>query len=182
MEPEEHKHKKEEMSEPKGSEHAQKSKTSKEVLGHENPKDFHKAKLSDKKEEKKEKSRAGSAKLAVIRIRNIVGATGAVRDTLKMLRLYNKNSCTILDNNKINLGMLGKIKDYVTYGEIDAETESLLQQKRGKKDKEGKMKKHFHLHPPRGGFERKGIKHSYAQGGALGYRGSKMNQLVKKMV
>jgi len=36
------------------------------------------------------------------------------------------------------------------------------------------------LHPPRGGFE--GIKRSYREGGALGYRGAEINALLARMV
>ena len=40
----------------------------------------------------------------------------------------------------------------------------------------------FRLSPPRKGHERGGIKKPYAVGGALGYRGSKINELIGKMV
>jgi large subunit ribosomal protein L30 len=123
-----------------------------------------------------------AGKIAVIRIRNVVGASGAIRDTLKMLRLHKKCACSIVERSESCLGMLNKVKDYTTYGEIDDETLKMLKDKRARKDKEGKPKQHFHLHPPRGGFERKGVKHSYTQGGALGYRGSKINELIKKML
>lgn len=123
-----------------------------------------------------------AGKIAVIFIRNTTRADRVPRDTLEMLRLHKKYTCVVLENNPGNLGMVKKVKDYVAYGEIDDNTISLLEQKRGKKDKEGKLKKDFHLHPPKGGFERKGIKHSYTQGGALGYRGEKINILIKKMV
>jgi large subunit ribosomal protein L30 len=121
-------------------------------------------------------------KIAVILIRNITGSSGEIRDTLTMLRLDKKLSCSLVENSPISLGMLNKVKDYTAYGEIDDETRKMLEQKRGKKGKDGKLKKIFHLHPPRGGFERKGIKHSYTQGGALGYRGAKINALIKKML
>jgi len=80
--------------------------------------------------------------------------------------------------------MLRKIKDYVAYGEISDETLKELISKRAKKqaDKENKTKPFFELPPPKGGFERKGIKISFKDGGALGYRGSKINDLVKRML
>ena len=59
-------------------------------------------------------------------------------------------------------GMAVKLKDYATYGNINDETYSLLVEKRGKKDKEGKIKNIFRLNPPRGGFERKGIKQPFS--------------------
>ncbi|MGB9675396.1 MAG: 50S ribosomal protein L30 [Candidatus Nanoarchaeia archaeon] len=44
------------------------------------------------------------------------------------------------------------------------------------------LKLFFRLHPPKGGFERKGIKESYAAGGALGYRGKDINKLLARMI
>lgn len=116
-------------------------------------------------------------KMAVILIRNITGASGSIRDTLKMLRLHTKLACAVFDGSGPIRGMLEKVKDYTTYGEIDEATLKTLQEKRGVADR-----KEYHLHPPRGGFERKGIKHSFSQGGALGYRGAKINDLIKKML
>jgi large subunit ribosomal protein L30 len=141
---------------------------------------------TEKKKPNNEKP--GSAKptsygrLAVVLVRNTTAANQIIRDTLTLLRLHKKFTCRVLDNNKLNKGMLTKVKDYTTFGEIDPETEKLLEQKRGKKDGEGKPRKDFHLSPPRGGFERKGIKHSFEQGGALGYRGTRMSDLIKKMI
>ncbi len=40
----------------------------------------------------------------------------------------------------------------------------------------------FRLSPPRGGFERGGIKQNYAQNGALGYRGKEINKLLERMI
>lgn len=40
----------------------------------------------------------------------------------------------------------------------------------------------FHLHPPRGGFERKGIKAPFSIGGSLGYRGNAINALIERML
>ena len=41
------------------------------------------------------------------------------------------------------------------------------------------LKPIFRLHPPRKGYE--GIKRSFKEGGALGYRGEKINQLIRRM-
>ena len=41
------------------------------------------------------------------------------------------------------------------------------------------LKPVFRLHPPRKGYE--GIKRSFKEGGALGYRGDKVNQLIRRM-
>lgn len=138
-------------------------------------------------------------KLAVVRIRGITGIKKDIKDTLKMLCLYHNNYCVVLNSNM--LGMIRKVKDYVTWGEIDDETYRLLVEKRGEEFKgritdskkkinykkfivinNKKYKKYFRLSPPRGGFERKGIKTPFTKSGALGYRKEKINDLIKKMV
>ena len=69
---------------------------------------------------------------AVIRIRSTINANREIRDTLKMLNLHKINSCTIIHPNPSYKGMLQKVKDYVTWGEIDAETLAELIRKRGR--------------------------------------------------
>ena len=61
----------------------------------------------------------GDLMLAVIRIRGAVGTPRAIRDTLKMLRLKAVNNCVILPESRDIKGMVEKVKDYVTYGEIE---------------------------------------------------------------
>ena len=43
------------------------------------------------------------------------------------------------------------------------------------------LKPVFRLNPPKKGYERAGIKKAYSIGGALGYRASDINALIKKM-
>jgi len=119
-------------------------------------------------------------KIAIIRIRGEVGINKKIKDTLKMLRLYKKNWCVVLDKNPANLGMVKVVKDYATYGEINKELLDVLM-KKAEKNPKGKIKP-FRLNPPKGGFERKGIKVSFNNGGALGYRADKINALIKKML
>ncbi|MFA4646106.1 50S ribosomal protein L30 [Pyrococcus kukulkanii] len=154
------------------------------------------------------------AKLAVIRIRGRVNVKRPVRDTLAMLRLHRVNHCVIVDDTPSYLGMLQKAKDYITWGEINAETLAKLIKKRGRlignkpvtdeyvKEKLGmtieefaqkvvngemslkdlpNLKPVFRLHPPRGGF-RGSKKRSFKEGGALGYRGEKINDLIERML
>ncbi|MCK4522223.1 MAG: uL30 family ribosomal protein [Nanoarchaeota archaeon] len=122
--------------------------------------------------------------MAVILVRGFIRVNKKVVDTCKMLTLYRKNYCTLVD--KKDFGMVNKIKDYVTFGEIDKETEKLLIEKKGemKKGRDGKdvMKRFFRLNPPKKGFGRKGIKVSFSKSGALGYRGNKINELIKRML
>ncbi len=136
----------------------------------------------DKKEAKPIKEKSSGNKVAIILIRGLTKIESGIKDTLFMLRLRRNHVCVVVENNAVTKGMLQKIKDFVTFGEIDEATYKELVSKRGKKDTEGKLKPWFELAPPKGGFERKGIKKAYQVGGALGYRGEKINDLIKKMI
>ncbi|HIP84957.1 MAG TPA: 50S ribosomal protein L30 [Methanothermococcus okinawensis] len=69
---------------------------------------------------------------AVIRVRGTAGIRRDIRDTLKMLRLHKVNHCVIVPETDTYKGMLEKVKDYVTYGEIDKDTLIKLILKRGR--------------------------------------------------
>ena len=71
-------------------------------------------------------------KIAIVRIRGGIDVKKPIKDTMTMLRLYRKNSCVIVLNSPVYIGMLKKIKDYVTWGEVDEETLRILLEKRGK--------------------------------------------------
>ncbi len=153
-------------------------------------------------------------KVALIRIRGRVGVKRPVRDTLAMLRLHKVNHLVIVDENPTYSGMIHRVKDYITWGEINAETLARLIRKRGRltgnrkvteeyvqeklgmgieefaeKVISGEMKLSdlpglkpvFRLHPPKGGF--KGSKkRTFKEGGALGYRGEAINELIDRML
>ena len=139
-------------------------------------------------------------KVAVVLVRGRVGLQYKVKDTLDLLRLRRKNFCVVLESNSVNLGMINKVKDFVTWGEITDETFKQLvsakaeewqgrTQDRKKKysyktlEVEGQhYKPYFRLNPPRKGFGRKGIKMGFKAGGALGNRGEKMNDLIERMI
>ncbi|MBU2639561.1 MAG: 50S ribosomal protein L30 [Nanoarchaeota archaeon] len=72
------------------------------------------------------------SRVAVIRIRGIIGVDRRVEDAFKRLKLFRKNTCIVIDNKKDYLGTLIKIKDYATWGEINEETFKELLVKRGK--------------------------------------------------
>ena len=153
--------------------------------------------------------------IAVLRIRGEVGVREPIKKAMDLMKLHRKNRVVLIKNTPSNLGMINKVKDYCTFGEVDAEIVKELLEKRGrlpgnkqltaeylKKEAktdvdslskslvEGKaslkdipgLKRYFKMHPPIGGFERGGIKHSYAAGGALGYRGKEMVKLIQKMI
>jgi len=135
-----------------------------------------------------------SKKIAAIRIRGNVTLGRDVKETLNMLRLYRKNYCSVYEDSPTVRGMLNIAKDHITYGEVSEEIFQELLNKRGEEYKgrsdakkcftlnNKKIKPYFRLHPPIKGFERKGIKVPFTIGGALGYRGEKMKELINRML
>lgn len=147
-------------------------------------------------------------KLCVIRITTVIKKSGNAQAIIRSLKLKKLYSCTILDKTKTNIGTLKKIDNMVTYGEIDIETLKTLLGKKamlsntkryewkdnalddfaksfldGKSSFDDiKVKSIFNLHPPVKGFERKGKKAPFSIGGAFGYRGDKINLLLKRMI
>lgn len=108
--------------------------------------------------------------IAIIRIRGEVNIRKDIKDTLRMLRVPNKHNMSIHKKTESVMGMIKKAENYITYGEVSKKIA----------DSYG-LKKTIRMHPPRGGFERKGIKVSFKAGGALGYRGDKIIELIEKM-
>jgi large subunit ribosomal protein L30 len=70
-------------------------------------------------------------KIAVILLRGKVNVDHQRKKTMEYLRLGRKNACVVLNNTPENIGMLIKIKDYVTYGEVDEKILKELIEKRG---------------------------------------------------
>ncbi|MBX7076309.1 MAG: 50S ribosomal protein L30 [Methanobacteriaceae archaeon] len=68
----------------------------------------------------------------VIRIRGTTGVIEDTKDTLQMLNLTRISHAVLVEENPSMNGMLQKAKDYITWGEIDAETLSEIIEKRGK--------------------------------------------------
>lgn len=140
--------------------------------------------------------------ICVIRISGDVNLRGEIRDTLYRLRMRKKYTCIVVKPNKVNLGMIEKVKDRIAYGEITNETFEKLIEARGqlvdrKKPKpdakkvvvgiseeknyeEFNLKPFFRLHPPRGGIESK--KHFGVGKGVLGNQKSEINKLVLRML
>jgi large subunit ribosomal protein L30 len=113
-------------------------------------------------------------KIAVVRVRGQVHVRKEITHALRLLRLEKKNHCTVIEDQTHTKGMLEMIKNYATWGPVDDPTLALLK-KRGK----GPL---YRLNPPRKGYGRKGIKLPFVKGGALGNRGEKMTDLIKRMV
>lgn len=151
---------------------------------------------------------------AVIKLRSGISAKPDAKHTFSLLRLNQVNHCVLAPADAIYDGMLNKVKDYVTWGEVKPEVLARMILRRGRlvggrpitnkyvKDNtkydslakyaeaitNGKesyaalkdVKPLFRLHPPLQGHE--GIKHTFKEGGALGYRGDSVNELIQKML
>jgi len=70
--------------------------------------------------------------LAVVRVRGVISAQREARETLEMLRLVRINHAVLIDNRPSYLGMLSRVQNYVTWGEVSKETVALLLKKRGR--------------------------------------------------
>lgn len=139
--------------------------------------------------------------LAAVRLRGATKPGRKFNDALSMINLRRANHCVLLPDTQDSRGMLAKVKDFITYGEVSEDTIKLLITKRGRKEGGRKLsekeasqtinalkksetlkgigiKPYFRLSPPSGGL--KSVKHHYPKGD-LGYRGDAMNKLLEKM-
>lgn len=110
--------------------------------------------------------------IVAVRVKGRVGVDKPVEDTLRMLHLYRKNFCAILEDSKVTKGMLAKVENYITWGVAEEETIKMLEQK--------SKKPFIRLNSPRKGYGRKGIKKRFSVGGALGER--PIGDLIKRML
>lgn len=137
--------------------------------------------------------------MCIIRIRGDVKLNKDIRETLYRLRLRKKYSCVVINPNKEQKGMIGKIKNVVAFGEIKKDVFEKLILARGQKIKKEKkidskkiieelekgkkyedlnLKAFFRLHPPRGGIKSK----IHFPKGVLGNNKEKINDLVLRML
>ncbi|NPA86846.1 MAG: 50S ribosomal protein L30 [Candidatus Diapherotrites archaeon] len=147
---------------------------------------------------------------AVVRVRGSVGVKGDIEETMRRLKLTRVNHAVVIPETPVYEGMVKKAKDYITWGEIDKETLAELILRRGEFIGGGRVSKEelekrtgmkfdelldrvlsnqfhlhkilkpFRLHPPRKGY--RSIKQPFKVGGALGYRGAKINELLRRMI
>ncbi len=129
--------------------------------------------------------------VAIIRLRGKVKLSWSIEETLKRLRLTRVNNCTVIKFDDSYKGMIKKVQNHVTYGEISNETLTALFAKHlpgvdakefieGKKQvSELKESMPIRLHPAKHGL--KSILKGYRQKGSLGYMGNDINGLIKRM-
>lgn len=139
--------------------------------------------------------------IAVIRIKGDVKIKKWVRETFNRMRLRRKYACVILEENKINLGMINHVRNFIAYGKINSEIlEKLIMERgklidktkktdlekvsgefqKGKKLQDLNVKPFFRLHPPRGGIDSK--LHFGKKKGVLGDNKEEINKLIERML
>jgi large subunit ribosomal protein L30 len=109
---------------------------------------------------------------AVIRIRGSVNRSKEARFALAAVNLHAANHCILLPDDQTSRGVLQKIHNEITWGEITPDMEKALKEKRG----DGPV---YRLSPPSHGY--RSTKLRYPKGD-LGYRGAKINDLLQRML
>lgn len=147
----------------------------------------------------------------VVRVRGSLHARHDVTDTLRYLHLTRPNHATVVPETPDVRGMLTTVQGYVTWGEVDLDTVALLLKERGETASGGRLteaavgaiapgqdlaalarsvcehglahdpglKPLVRLHAPKGGW--RSTKKPFPLGGALGYRGRAIHELVRRM-
>jgi large subunit ribosomal protein L30 len=148
----------------------------------------------------------------IVRVRGSLHARHDIVETLQYLHLNRPNHATVVPEVPSVRGMLSKVQGYVTWGEAEPETVSLLLKERGETVAGSRLtaesvseiapgqdlpaitrsvaekgltqvrgiKPLFRLKAPKGGW--RSTKKPFTLGGALGYRGRSINDLVRKML
>lgn len=149
---------------------------------------------------------------AVIRLRSPRKKQKKMNETLSMLKLDKVNHCTIIPEKDTYEGMLHKVEDLITWGELDIDTlMDLLEKRTGMDEDELEQMIEEQTSYDRvdefaiavtsdkieldeiEGLDRlfrlnppkggyKGTKKPYNTGGSLGYRGNDINELIQKML
>jgi len=77
--------------------------------------------------------------IAVVRVRGTLRIKPDIKETLKLLRLNRVNHCVVIPETPEFIGMLMKAKDYITWGEVEADTMELLLKERSEFDGAGRL-------------------------------------------
>lgn len=115
-------------------------------------------------------------KLAIVRVRGQVHVRHDLSRALEALNLRKRHHAAVVEESPAVAGQLKKIQSFVTWGPVSEETVKKLSPRARASGR------WYALQPPRKGYGRKGIKMPFSQGGALGNRGEKMNDLLLRMV
>lgn len=114
--------------------------------------------------------------IATIRVRSSPRMSAADERALKSLHLNTPHSCAVVEDKPDVRRQIIRVAGFCTWGAISDASLALMRKKA--KDPQAV---HFRLSPPRHGYGRKGVKMQFKNGGALGDRGDKMDDLIKRM-
>jgi large subunit ribosomal protein L30 len=70
--------------------------------------------------------------IVVLRLRGAAGLSRELRYVFNLMHLTKKYHATLMESNAERMGMVTKVKDYSTWGEVTPETISLLLRRRGR--------------------------------------------------
>lgn len=115
-------------------------------------------------------------KIAIVRVRGQVRIRHDLVRAMEQLNLRKRHNATVVEETPSVLGQLNKVQSFITWGPV---TEATIKMLAPRSRNEGKF---FAMQPPRKGYGRKGIKRPFANGGALGNRGDKINDLLTRMM
>ncbi len=148
----------------------------------------------------------------VVRVRGGLHARGDIVETMQFLHLTRPNHATVVPEDPEIRGMLTKVQGYVTWGEVDQDTVTLLLKERARdaqgraltgssagdgapeRDLAGLAKRTMEVGLSRVAEVRplfrlkapkggwRSTKKPFTLGGALGYRGAAINDLARRMV
>ncbi len=69
---------------------------------------------------------------AVVRVRGTPDVNCDIQHTMRLLGLTRVNHCVVVQDDAVTRGMLQKVKDYCTWGEVDEETLAQMIRVRGR--------------------------------------------------
>jgi large subunit ribosomal protein L30 len=124
-----------------------------------------------------EKKHAPAGWLAVVRVRGAPKMSNAMEFTLHHLHLDVRHACIVIADTNWSRAMIKKVNGYVTWGEV---SESIVKELEAKARPIAKNA--FGLKSPKKGFECKGVKMPFKNGGSLGYRGKDITELIMRML
>lgn len=116
------------------------------------------------------------AKIGIVRVRGKARIRHDIERAMTQLNLSQRHAATVVEDSPSLQGQLKKAQSFVTWGPVTEDTiKKLAFRARG----EGRW---YAMQPPRKGYGRKGVKLPFSQGGALGDRKEKINDLLLRMV
>lgn len=92
---------------------------------------------------KKKETKSNDQYFVAIRIRGTVGLNPRIEHTLQLLRLPKRYNATLLEKSSEVIGMLRKVKDFITWGEINSEALDKMIKKRGRMEGNKKISDDF---------------------------------------